>query len=395
MKAYLMHSDKKIDPFGDHPGDCLIGNRKLRHIQESTLEGLGIPIERVPSAAEIKDEDEHVVLTDSLFFTGELMEEFIVKSRVDGGSTVCSLKPCVATTRSVVAAQDVSVRPERIEFGLRYAPPAHRRAEHEHPLIIDADRTESLPMPEHMTGSTGGYHLPMTARLIVQVDHWTNLWGANIGSLLAEAARLLAASKMKQLGLALKARSLNPWKVMQQTNKIGRNCDIHPTAYIEGSTIGDNVVIGAKTTVRESIVGDGTYLGDNSTVHISVLGEGCNLQSGSLTEFCVLYPGVCSNDRVIAISMVGRDCFIAGNVIFTNFRLDKKNIMIKKGSDLIDSGNVFLGSCVGHNVYLGAGCVIAPGRTIPNGTRLAPEETHVIRNCIDGKEVPGYRRVQA
>jgi len=395
MKAYLVHSDRRIEPFGDHPGDCLIANDRLGHIQENTLAGLGIPIEAVSTATQIADEGEHLVLSDTLFFTKELVADFILKSQAQRGPTVCSVKPSVATARAVIAAQDVMVKPDRIEFFLRYLPPVANRDQPERPVILTIDESESIPIPEHMIGGPGGYQVPMTPKLILQVDHWANLWGANIAWLLAESARLLSASKMRQIGLAFKARSTNPWKVMQRTNKIGRNCDIHPTAYIEGSTIGDNVTVGAKTTVRESIVGDGTYLGDNSTVHLSVLGEGCNLQSGSLTEFCVLYPGVCSNDRIIAISMVGRDCFIAGNVIFTNFRLDKKNIMIKKGPALVDSGNRFLGSCVGHNVYLGAGCVIAPGRTIPNGTRLAPEENHVIRSCVDGEEVPGYRRILA
>ena len=395
MKAYLLRTSKKIDPFGDHPGDCLIGNKKLRSIQQATLESMGIPIESTSSISQIKDDDEHLVLGDSLFFTRELLEEFVVKSRSQNSPAVCAVKPCIATTRGVVAAQDVTIRPDRIEFDLRYVPTAPNRSQQERPVLFDIDKNESLPMPEHMIGGPGGYQIPMTPRLVLQVDHWSNLWGANIASLLADAARLLSAPKTKQLGLAVRARSTNPWKVMRQTNRIGSKCDIHPTAYVEGSIIGDNVTIGARTTVRESIIGDGTYLGDNCTVHLSVLGDGCNLQSGSLTEFCVLYPGVCSNDRIIAISMVGRDCFIAGNVIFTNFRLDKKNIIVKKGSEFIDSGNRFLGSCVGHNVYLGAGCVIAPGRTIPNGTRLAPEETHVIRNCVDGQDVPGYRRVAA
>ncbi len=393
MKAYMVRTDKRIDPFGDHPGECLIGNKKLSSIQLSTLQSLQIPLETVASASQIKDDDEHLVFGDSVFFTGELIDEFIVRSRGQNAPTVCSAKPCVATTRAVIAAQDVVIGPDRIDFDLRYSPPASNRAQPQRPVVFDMDKNESIPMPEHMIGGPGGYQVPMTPVLILQIDHWANLWGANIASLLADAARLLAASKARQLGLAVRARSVNPWKVMRQTNRIGRKCDIHPTAYVEGSVIGDDVTIGAKTTVRESIVGAGTYLGDNSTVHLSVLGEGSNLQAGSLTEFAVLYPGVCSNDRIIAISMVGRDCFVAGNVIFTNFRLDKKNIMIKKGPDLIDSGNTFLGSCIGHNVYLGAGCVIAPGRTIPNGTRLAPEETHVIRNCVDGQEVPGYRRV--
>ncbi len=393
MKAYILQSNKIIEPFGDHPGDCLIDNKKLSDHQKDVLTHLGLEFRPVSSIDQIQDPNEYIVFIDSLFFTGELLQEFINKSRQAERSTVCAVKPGITTLRSVVATQDVKIFSDRIEYILYYVPVETLRGNAAVPITLDIDRSyESLPMPEHMFGKSE-YRIPLTDMLIGQIDHWTNLWVANIAYLLAKLARLETSPKLKLLGLALKACSLNQWKVLRQTNKIGKNCDIHHTAYVEGSTIGDNVTIGAKTIVREASIGNNSYLGDNVTIHMSVLGERCNIQSGSLVEFAVLYPGVLSNDRVIAISICGRDCFIGGNVIFTNFRIDKQNITVMKGDTLVDTGNTYLGSCLGHNVYLGAGCIVAPGRVIPNGIRIVPEESRIIRKCHPGQEISGYRQI--
>jgi acetyltransferase-like isoleucine patch superfamily enzyme len=394
MNAYMLQSDKRLEPFGDHPGDCLIANKKLSARQKEVLTNLGLELRTVGSIDQIEDPNEYIVFVDSIFFTRELLQEFITKSRQAKGSTVCAVKPGIATLRTVVATQDVTIATDRIEYGLRYIPAQTLRGKDTMPVVFDLDRSyQIIPMPEHMFGESE-YRIPLTEKIIIQIDHWTNLWATNLSSLLGEAARLENAPKLKLLGLALKARSVNQWKVMRQINKIGRNCDVHPSAYIEGSTIGDNVTVGARATIREAVIGDNSYLGDNVTIHFSVLGESCNIQSGSLIEFAVLYPGVLSNDRIIAISMCGRNCFIGGNVIFTNFRIDRRSVMVMKGDAMIDTGNSVLGSCVGHDVYLGAGCMIAPGRAIPNGTRLAPERLQVIRKCIPGQDVPGYRRIE-
>lgn len=80
MKAYIVKSQKVIEPFGDSPEDCLIANATLRSSQESILSDLNI---EVVSAEDdhVQDQDEHLVLTDNLYFNRELMVKFLLKSR--------------------------------------------------------------------------------------------------------------------------------------------------------------------------------------------------------------------------------------------------------------------------------------------------------------------------
>ena len=42
MKAYIVQSQRRVEPFGDHPRDCLIGNQPLAQHQEETLRALDL-----------------------------------------------------------------------------------------------------------------------------------------------------------------------------------------------------------------------------------------------------------------------------------------------------------------------------------------------------------------
>ena len=50
MNAYMVESNRKIEPFGDHPRDCLIGNRRLGDIQKEILQSLSLTLETTSNA---------------------------------------------------------------------------------------------------------------------------------------------------------------------------------------------------------------------------------------------------------------------------------------------------------------------------------------------------------
>jgi NDP-sugar pyrophosphorylase family protein len=261
------------------------------------------------------------------------------------------------------------------------------------PVVIDPEQfSQLIPMPQHIRGPQE-YRIPVTDTFLIQIDHWTNLWAANMAMLLSDVARLMKTSKPKLLGLALRARSLNKWRIFHQVNKIGKDCDIHPTAYIEGSTIGDNVMIGAGSVVRLSVIGDGTSTGSNVTIESSVVGEGCSIDSGCGAFGSVLYPRTISSSRLIFTSLCGRDTFIADSSGMADFRLDGKTITVMKDGKSVDTGVLALGSCLGHGVYLSAACIVAPGIAIPNGLRILPEKDFIIGKVNPDGTIPGHRTI--
>jgi acetyltransferase-like isoleucine patch superfamily enzyme len=391
MKAYIVNSRKTIEPFGESPGDCLIGNETLKVLQESVLRSLNIDFVFVEQA-EIDDQAEHLIFTDSLYFNEALFEEFITRSRELNKSTVCAREHGVSTQRTVVATQDVHIFDDRVEYDLHYVPSFKQRGEPV-PVVIEGSRLkENLRMPDHMTDSPG-YDIPLPEKVVIQVDHWINLWTGNMISLLAPVAKVLLAPKWKMLGPALRARSLNQWKVASKLNRIGKNCDIHPTAYVEGSVIGDNAIIGAGSVVRECNLAENVTIENNVTLNFGVIGGGSYIGDGSIVRYSVIYPNSYFGFSTFSCQTLGRNCFIGDGVTLTDFRLDGKNITVDKNGKIIDTDNRILGSCIGHESYIAAGSVISPGRAIPNGTRITPEAQRYIQKVPTQGEVPGYRLV--
>lgn len=393
MKAYMMESRRRIEPFGDHPRDCLIVNKPLKGHHLEVLKALKIDLAAVAHESDIRDKDEHLIFGDHLYFTPELLKEFISRSRRARSRTVAALKPGLGTLRTVAGTQEVAVFPERVEYDLRYAPAGRAEGQCQ-PIVIDpGPLRDGIPFPSHLFGSPS-YDVPLTDRLITQIDHWTNLWSASIATLLAEGARLKNGPKLRLLKLALKARSANQWKVLCQINKFGRGCDIHPTAYVEGCTIGNNVKIGAMAVVRESVVGDGAYIANNAAVELSVIGDHCALQGGSVVQYSVLYPGVLTTTHFINASMCGRDSVVAAGAVPTDFRFDGNSVTVMKDGARVDTGNSFLGACLGHGVYVGSGCIVAPGRAVPNGLRIVLADDRMLTSLDSADAIKGFRIVR-
>ncbi len=391
MRAYILKSESQIEPFGEQPCDCLIANRTLAATQTRSLASLGIEPVRIADAELINDPHEHIVFRDNLYFTPSLLEDFIITSRLRRARTTCALKNSLATLRSVTATQNLKICADHIEYDLHYYPEGNNRQQWQ-PAIIDMDFADAgVPMPPQICRGSR-YAVPLTEKAVIQIDHWVNLWAANIASLLQRVAKLQKMPKIKAALLALKARSLNQWKILSRLNTIGARCDIHPTAYIEGSTIADNVNIGAGAVVRGSVIGHGAFIDNGVIVEHSIIGEKSTILDGRIM-YSVLYPGVSASTHRIITSLIGRDALIGADVTLTNFRLDGKNITVIKDGEKIDTTNKFIGSCLGHRVYLGAGCIVAPGRAIPSDTRIAPDQSRVITSCDPAKKIAGYRFV--
>jgi acetyltransferase-like isoleucine patch superfamily enzyme len=128
-------------------------------------------------------------------------------------------------------------------------------------------------------------------------------------------------------------------------------------------------------------------------MELAVAGERTYVGNGTVLQVSLLYPGAVAANRAIASSICGRDTFLGEGVVLTDFRFDGKTVSVLKGGVQVDTGNPMVGACLGHGVYLGGGCIVAPGRSIPNGLRLVPGESRVIQQFGPNGEVPGYQRI--
>lgn len=390
MKIYIIQTNKKIEPFLEDVSNVLIKNKKLKTLQDEILNDLDIESIFIKDYSEINDENEYIVFEDNIFFEPEILNNFIEESRKLETSTICALKKGIFTLRTIISIQDIKEHDNYIEYNLYYHPQKNLRNEKFKPIIFGPDQElESINLPKHME-SSGKYFIPTTTNSIIQINHWSNIWSANLASILSNVARLRKKSKIKLFVLALKSLSFNKWKIANQLNDIGRNCDIHPTAYIEGSIIGDNVVIGAGSVIRESIIEDDSFIGNGVIIETSVIGSNCTILNGHIL-YSVLYSGVFTVTHMISASLIGKDCFIGSGVVLTDFRLDNKNITVMKDGLKVDTGNIFLGCCLGNNVYLGSGCVIAPGRAIPNNLHISLDKEKIITKIDQDNKILGFQ----
>jgi carbonic anhydrase/acetyltransferase-like protein (isoleucine patch superfamily) len=313
-----------------------------------------------------------VIMKDTVFCSKELLISFLEESQRSEQPTQCAIKKGALTQRSITSTMDIDDHGESIGYRLNYYPPGSAQTNSLKPIIVDADEyTQKMMFPNHMVPGKI-YKVPITRKIICQIEHWTNLWACNIAGLLSIIADL-QSNRSQQLRLAVKALSTNQWRVSSKNVQIGDSCDIHPTAYVENSIIGEGVEIGAQSVIRGSMIGDNSVIANNCTVAYSSLGEECQLRDGAIVTYSLLFPGALTTCSFLNTSVMGRDSFIAVGSVLTDFRFDGKNVTVMKKGKAVDSGQIILGGCLGHNTYVGAAVIIAPGREIPNGARLLPD----------------------
>jgi len=375
MKVYIIICNDKIAPFNRPVPELLIGNLSIRDHYTMCIASLGLDCEYKDSPSHIDDLRDHIVLNGDTFVTRTLLKEFIERSKNMTASTVCAVRKGNYTAKTIAASQNVLDKGDSLQYGLKYVRPSSK--EKEEPVLFDLDESaQTLVFPEHMCVG-GKYLAPYDTRMIVHIHHWANLWSANLIYILACLKEIEENNKIGLLLSAVTTMSLNKWKLLSKVNKFGKRCDIHHTAYIEGSFIGDDVTIGAHSVIRHSIIGNGTTLGNSVTVESSVISDKCVILNGHIMQ-SVLMPETFSVTHFLSASLVGERCFIGSGAVLTDFRFDHKNIILMKQGIKIDSASLFLGCCLGDDVYLGGSCTVAPGRELPSGTKISLGAGHII-----------------
>lgn len=215
------------------------------------------------------------------------------------------------------------------------------------------------------------------------VGHWAELVRANqlaIGTLMLEAGPVVGVGRL--LWAALKALvldwSLNPFRVLARTTRRGRGCIIHPSAVVEGCTLGDGVKIDAHAVVRGCVLGDRVQIGALSVAEYSVFGHDARLQRQATANGSVIYPEA-RVGGVLQLGVAGRASTLKMGALGTDMNPDGRpvRVMTPEGLRPVDVG--YHGVCLGHESFVGANLIIAPGRAIEAGRVVTSESRLVIR----------------
>ena len=120
---------------------------------------------------------------------------------------------------------------------------------------------------------------------------------------------------------------------------IGRNSIIGNNALVRTySHLGSDCVVGFCTEIKES------YIGDGAQFHMAYAGD----------------------------SVIGAHCSFGAGTVTANWRFDTKNIKVKIGESMIDTGRDKLGAFIGNNCRTGIQVGIMPGVRIGNNALIHP-----------------------
>jgi carbonic anhydrase/acetyltransferase-like protein (isoleucine patch superfamily) len=332
-------------------------------------------------------------LPDDLWVSPEFVAAFLAAA--GDGPAVAALGPGKLaerdTGRSLLPVIDGAVVIPLLKTA---TPPADVEALYEAcrsaPIVVvdPQEQVREIPVPRAWADpGKESVTVAASTRLALHLTHRTHLLQANLAAIGAQLVRSLGGSKWKLVLRFLWERLRYGRRRLFST--VGKGCKIHPTALVEGCSLGDGVEVGAYAIVRGAVLGDGAVVEDGAHVQVCVLGPKARVARQTSVFSSVLLEGSHSAQSVMQVSVLGRHTATTSASWFQDVRFGKTiRVEGRGGADgpggLLDSGTRFLGCDVGHNCVVGAGVQAAPGRMIPNDCTVIADPAPVLRKVGEG-----------
>ena len=384
MKAYVFETGTLIEPFGDPVSSAFIGGQTLKEAVSRALATRDVGVETVKTTDDVPLKGEYLVLPDTLFVTRRCVGEFLrdAAGTRKPARLAFSKGPVTEYSRPLAELDEAEGRVKYDLFrvsgielprGMNWIQLRAFLAERAEITVLDPQaEVEALPLAR--PGPPREFlDLPRTTLLAADVRHWAHLVWINHQMPWVRLQEHWEDHPGPRR--AWRSRGRNPYKRARRLSVIGKNCDIHPTADIEGAIIGDKVTLGAFTSVRDSIIGDGVEVSEHTSFLRCVVGEKCHTLNDSYFIGCTFYPGSTLANFIIRNSVLGRRVFLTSGVMFWDEAIEGPVQVMQRGQT-VDTGRWILGGCAGHECILGTRAIFLPGRMVPNQTMIVmrPEE---------------------
>lgn len=390
LVAHVLRTDRRVAPFEDPPGEVRVLNRSLRERQAEACSAIGAaqPTE-VSGPGEVRGAPA-LLFADHTYFTRTLLEEFLRAARASGGSARCAIAPSVFV-EGTAPLQDLDRgQAGSAAYDLWYlaGPVASVDALRDLPWI-EIDPRESLEdprLPPQFINPSTPTQISITSRQAMHVTHWALVLRVNLAAFVATLKELWERRPIYIVWRVVMDRLLGRFR-RRRLSRIGKGCEIHPSAVVEGSWLGDGVKVGAGAILQGSVVGDGAIIEEGVILELSVVGHRAWIGRKSVVFMSVMYDGVFASHRLTQACVLGhRVCTTGGGyIIDMNFG---GPVRVLKDGVPTDPGTNFLGACLGHDVVMGTGIWIQAGREIPNGTFMIRDPSEVLSRIPDEIE-PG------
>lgn len=189
--------------------------------------------------------------------------------------------------------------------------------------LYDLDHTQAKPLLEQVTYP------------------WEAL--AGIGDFILELGKTLSDAEYdhpaENVWIA-KSAKVAPTASITGPCIIGPETEVRHCAFIRGNAlVGSKAVVGNSTELKNVILFDNVQVPHYNYVGDSILGYKAHMGAGSITS---------------------------------NVKSDKLLVVIKNGSELIETGRKKVGALIGDNVEVGCGSVLNPGTVIGRNSNIYP-----------------------
>jgi len=394
MKAYVMRSGVSISPFNDPAGEAVrVLGQRLKDRQAEVLSRLGMETVWVSDLSQVPV-GESLVLMDNVFFTRRAILLFIRAARKVSGNVVLALPDSAFCREKRPLQEDLIVETgddgrDRYVFNIfllrsqaatmqELREGARRVAIALKEKVIRPPNLEILGVTEIMDISYA-----FTRQAVMHICHWSHILDAHLQALFEFWLDVNCRKALSYLWRLLTAFSLNKWKIARRLVYKGRKCDIHPTAVVEASVLGDRVMIGPHAVVRGSVIGSNVKVDEHAEVMFSAVGDNCICAWRSRVNFSVLYPRSLVSYPAVQTCVVGEGAVHTGGAYPIDMKLDFLNqnaeVPVLHHGKVVGSGKQFLGVCFGHRSVIGTGQWLTCGLEVPNGAFLVRDSLDVIK----------------
>ncbi len=407
MHAHIIATATQISPFGDPVSELGIAGVSLRSWQTELFKKFGLEVSVVDSVSQVDTSSATIVCFDYVFFTRRVLKSFLRQVKGRGSPAQLGLPADSLYIESFTQLH--SLREEAglscfhffyFEAGaqLQECPEngiSCQKNEVEPLAVVFKEKVIEVPLPARVTGVESWRH-PVTSSCVLHIQHWIHLLQANR---LAIQVRWIDHVISHPLWSAvLLARAAIPWpgngsfrwRLLGLANVIGKGADIHPTARVEGCIIGPGAKIGAQALVRASVIGEGAVVEDRACVSYSVIGP-----RSFVSKYTLVYTSAGLEEANLGMSMqmcmVGRRAALTPRATPIDV-IPGGDIRVLHQGKYVKADLAVLGSCFGHDTFLGADVYVAPGREIPNGLTIGPHPARVLAAIPEGLE-PGQNYV--
>lgn len=139
---------------------------------------------------------------------------------------------------------------------------------------------------------------------------------------------------------------------------IAKTATVAPTAYIKGpAIIGENAEIRHCAFIRgKAIIGEGAIVGNSTEVKNSIL----------------FNKALAPHYNYVGDTILGYKAHMGAGSITSNVKSDKKLVVVKNGTEKIETGLKKFGAMIGDEVEVGCGTVLNPGTVIGKKSNIYP-----------------------